>query len=249
MARPLQVGVQLPEVEYEPRWSELATMARTAEDIGLDSVWLGDHYLSRDERGTRGPWEAWTQLAAIAAITSRVRIGPLVASTSFHQPAVLAKLHAEEGAAGSAAFARLWRHAADALLARSAEPPPPPGDWTIAANAGCRCEHCDRLRDFCKDPKARTARFPLRTDLRAHLHQIIDGQELDIEHVTERRGRPFTLVCTKTRASHKRRRAEYAKDVSCMQGLIESAPGGEQAADCASDLAAVRAAVTASETA
>jgi len=94
MARPLKVGVQLPEVEYEPRWTDLAEMARTAEDIGLDSVWVGDHYLYRDAQRSRGPWEAWTQLAAIAAITSRVEIGPLVASTSFHEPAVLAKLAA-----------------------------------------------------------------------------------------------------------------------------------------------------------
>ena len=36
--RPLKVGVQLPEIEYEPRWTDLARMARTAEDIGLDSV-------------------------------------------------------------------------------------------------------------------------------------------------------------------------------------------------------------------
>ena len=187
---------------------------------------------------------------AAAAAAAAVAAEPRVVTPARALPAVLAKLHAEEeGVAGSAAFARLWRHAADALLARSAEPPTPPGDWTIAANAGCRCEHCDRLRDFCQDPAARTARFPLRKDLRAHLHQIIDNQRLDIEHVTERRGRPFTLVCTKTRASHKRRRAEYAKDVSCMQGLIESAPGGGQAADSAPDLAALRAAVAASETA
>ena len=186
---------------------------------------------------------------AAAAAAGAVAAEPRVVAPDRALPAVLAKLHAEEGAAGGAAFARLWRHAADALLARSGEPPTPPGNWTIAANAGCRCEHCDRLRDFCKDPAARTARFPLRKDLRAHLHQIIDGQELDIEHVTERRGRPFTLVCTKTRASHERRLAEYAEDVSCMQGLIEAAPAGEQAADCASDLAALHAAVTASETA
>ena len=187
---------------------------------------------------------------AAAAAAAAVAAEPRVVTPARALPAVLAKLHAEEeGVAGSAAFARLWRHAADSLLARSAEPPTPPGDWTIAANAGCRCEHCDRLRDFCQDPAARTARFPLRKDLRAHLHQIIDNQRLDIEHVTERRGRPFTLVCTKTRASHKRRRAEYAKDVSCMQGLIESAPGGGQATDCAPRLAALRAAVTASETA
>ena len=92
MPRPLKVGVQLPEVEYEPRWTDLAEMARMAEDIGLDSVWVGDHYLYRQPDGARGPWEAWTQLAAIAAVTSRVEIGPLVASTSFHQPGVLAKL-------------------------------------------------------------------------------------------------------------------------------------------------------------
>lgn len=92
MPRPLKVGVQLPEIEYEPRWSQLATMARLAEDIGLDSVWVGDHYLYRHQDGTRGPWEAWTQLAAIAAVTRRVEIGPLVASTSFHEPGVLAKM-------------------------------------------------------------------------------------------------------------------------------------------------------------
>ena len=89
--RPLKVGVQLPEVERVVRWPELADMARTAERIGLDSIWVGDHLLYRD-RGAEpvGPWEAWSQLAALAAITSRVSIGPLVASTSFHDPAMLA---------------------------------------------------------------------------------------------------------------------------------------------------------------
>jgi len=94
MARPLKVGVQLPEIEYEPRWGTLAQMARLAEEIGLDSVWAGDHYLYRHPDGAHGPWEAWTQLAAIAAVTSRVELGPLVASTSFHGPAVLAKMAA-----------------------------------------------------------------------------------------------------------------------------------------------------------
>ena len=68
-------------------------MSRLGEQIGFDSVWVGDHLLYRDEvYGARGPWEAWTTLAGIAASTSRIAIGPLVACTSFHNPAMLAKL-------------------------------------------------------------------------------------------------------------------------------------------------------------
>jgi alkanesulfonate monooxygenase SsuD/methylene tetrahydromethanopterin reductase-like flavin-dependent oxidoreductase (luciferase family) len=68
-------------------------MARLGEQIGFDSIWVGDHLLYRDyEYGARGPWEAWTQLAGIAAVTSRIALGPLVACTSFHNPAMLAKL-------------------------------------------------------------------------------------------------------------------------------------------------------------
>jgi alkanesulfonate monooxygenase SsuD/methylene tetrahydromethanopterin reductase-like flavin-dependent oxidoreductase (luciferase family) len=90
--RRLRVGIQLPEVERVVRWSEIRAMARLAEDAGFDSLWLGDHLLYREEgRAARGPWEVWTSLAGLAEATSRIALGPLVASTSFHAPAMLAK--------------------------------------------------------------------------------------------------------------------------------------------------------------
>jgi probable F420-dependent oxidoreductase len=90
--RPLRVGVQLPEVERVVRWPELLDLARRAEDAGVDSLWVGDHLLYRYADGSkRGPWEAWSVLAALAAVTRRVTLGPLVACTAFHNPAILAK--------------------------------------------------------------------------------------------------------------------------------------------------------------
>ncbi len=92
--RPLKVGIQLPEVEWEARWPDLRALALRAEELGFDSVWYGDHLLYRlpGEARARGPWEAWTTLAGLAAVTSRVEIGPLVAATAFHAPAMLAKM-------------------------------------------------------------------------------------------------------------------------------------------------------------
>ena len=88
----MKIGVQVPEVEYVIAWVELRRMVETAERIGLDSIWVGDHLLYRgDGLPERGPWEAWSTLAAIAAVTERVELGPLVAATSFHNPAMLAK--------------------------------------------------------------------------------------------------------------------------------------------------------------
>lgn len=91
-SRTLRIGIQLPEVERVVRWPELRAIAVAAEEAGFDSLWVGDHLLYRnDGRPERGPHECWSTLAAVAAVTSRVEIGPLVACASFHPPAVLAK--------------------------------------------------------------------------------------------------------------------------------------------------------------
>lgn len=90
--RPVKIGVQLPEAERFVHWSELQAMARRIEELGYDSIWIGDHLLYRVENEPpRAPWEAWSLMSALAAITNRVELGILVASTAFHNPAVIAK--------------------------------------------------------------------------------------------------------------------------------------------------------------
>jgi alkanesulfonate monooxygenase SsuD/methylene tetrahydromethanopterin reductase-like flavin-dependent oxidoreductase (luciferase family) len=88
----VRVGVQLPEVERVVRWPELRALAIAAEETGFDSVWVGDHLLYRgDGRPERGPWDCWSVLAAVAAVTTQVELGPLVACTAFRAPALLAR--------------------------------------------------------------------------------------------------------------------------------------------------------------
>ena len=170
---------------------------------------------------------------------------PLAVTPDRTIPAALGELYSEIGLADTAAYTTLWRHATEFLLTRSELPPEQPLDWRITADINCHCKYCTKLRTFCKDPSTQIARFPLRKDLRAHLHQIIDYNHLDLTHETERRGKPYTLVCTKTRATYRRRLAEYAEDVSCMRSLSRFAPGGQRAKFCTADLARLQQAVTA----
>jgi alkanesulfonate monooxygenase SsuD/methylene tetrahydromethanopterin reductase-like flavin-dependent oxidoreductase (luciferase family) len=90
-----RVAIQLPEVEREVRWPEYRAMAVAAEEAGFSGIYVGDHLLYRgDGRPERGPWSSWTLLAALAAVTERADLGPLVACAGFHPPAVLAKMAA-----------------------------------------------------------------------------------------------------------------------------------------------------------
>ena len=82
-------------------------------------------------------------------------------------------------------------------------------------------------------------------ELRRHVHGVIDSLGLDIRHQTERRGSPYTLVCTKTRGAWQRRRAQYAEDIDHLRLLAASVPSSGSAADaCAGDLQQVQAAIS-----
>jgi alkanesulfonate monooxygenase SsuD/methylene tetrahydromethanopterin reductase-like flavin-dependent oxidoreductase (luciferase family) len=68
-------------------------MARLAEAVGFDSIWVSDHLLMRFlGEEARGGWEGWSRVAALAAAVDRVEIGTLVVCTAWRNPALLAKM-------------------------------------------------------------------------------------------------------------------------------------------------------------
>lgn len=94
-----KVGLFLPTGESmsdgnTASWPNLLRMARTAEDLGFDSLWFPDHVLlgTEDDAGAIGAWESWTLMAALAATTTRVTLGTLVSCTAYRNPALLAKM-------------------------------------------------------------------------------------------------------------------------------------------------------------
>ena len=74
-------------------YDDIRAVAQKAEADGFDSIWLADHLMYRSEgQPTRGIWECWTMLAALAEATERVELGTLVICSSFRHPAILAKM-------------------------------------------------------------------------------------------------------------------------------------------------------------
>ncbi|MEU8639426.1 LLM class flavin-dependent oxidoreductase [Amycolatopsis sp. NPDC048633] len=71
-------------------WPELLARARRLEELGVEGVWVDDHVLNPAH--PEQPWlDAWSLLPALAASTSRVRLGPLVANGILRSPVVLAR--------------------------------------------------------------------------------------------------------------------------------------------------------------
>ena len=98
----MRVGLTLPHYDFSlpgggpTSFARVAEVAREAERLGFDAVWISDHFFASLERyggdATRyGALEPLTTLAALAPLTERIRLGTLVLSAGFRHPAVVGK--------------------------------------------------------------------------------------------------------------------------------------------------------------
>jgi alkanesulfonate monooxygenase SsuD/methylene tetrahydromethanopterin reductase-like flavin-dependent oxidoreductase (luciferase family) len=78
---------------FGARYTELREAAQLLDQLGFDSVWLWDHYVSWNDPHD-SVLECWTTLAGLAEATSRICLGPLVANNTNRHPGGLAKVAA-----------------------------------------------------------------------------------------------------------------------------------------------------------
>jgi len=100
------------------------------------------------------------------------------------------------------------------LRARAAEPLAPLADWRRDSTLPCRCPRCTELARFLDDPEQRTCVLKAAEADRSHVEGTIRTADSDLDTVTDRRGRPYSLVCTKTQASYERRARQRKQDLA-----------------------------------
>ena len=95
--RGLEVGIVLPMEQSwidgaTPRWTEIRELALRSEEVGFDTVWIPDELLWRPENGdVRGWWECVAMTGAVAASTSRIKVGTWILSALHRNPGLTAK--------------------------------------------------------------------------------------------------------------------------------------------------------------
>lgn len=111
----------------------------------------------------------------------------------------------------------------ESLTAWLSAPPREPGDWSIPAELGCRCDRCSKLHTFLIARDRAVMEWPLAEAQRAHVHQMIERHELLLDHHTRRTGRPYTLVLTKHAAlfAHEAaRRKRWTVDLAWVEEAL-----------------------------
>jgi hypothetical protein len=95
----------------------------------------------------------------------------------------------------------------------------PPADWKRHAPLRCRCEHCQSLSRFLQSTSQEVWRFKAREADRRHVEDSIRQGQCDVDCVTERKGSPHVLVCSKNQASYDRRVKQRRTDLDDLQRL------------------------------
>ena len=119
------------------------------------------------------------------------------------------------------AVERLRAACVDYLRSRSAEPLEAPRDWSRASTLACRCADCMELSRFLADPARKTWIFRAAEGARSHVEGTIRNARCDVDASTDRRGRPYSLVCTKNQANYDRRLKQRREDLADL-ALLEA---------------------------
>ena len=114
---------------------------------------------------------------------------------------------------------RLRAACLDHLRARIAEPLAPPPDFARANAIACKCVHCAELSRFLADAARKEWVFKAAEPLRRHVETSIRSNGCDLDCATDKRGRPYTLVCTKNQASYERRVRQRKRDIEDVAQL------------------------------
>jgi len=74
------------------KWERTVQVARLADELGYDSLWLYDHFHNVPRPSHETVFECWTTLSALSQITRRIRLGQMVGCNSYRNPALIAKI-------------------------------------------------------------------------------------------------------------------------------------------------------------
>jgi F420-dependent oxidoreductase-like protein len=79
-------------IPVEDQWNRILGFAELIEDAGYDSIWVYDHFHTHPVVTQESTFDAWTLMAALAAVTNRVRLGQMCTCALYRPPSLLAKM-------------------------------------------------------------------------------------------------------------------------------------------------------------